>query len=398
MSHQSTSWTNIISGSPAPGSVIPVGTFEDIITKGPWADVRAFGATGDGVTDDTAAINLAITAAGVGGRVYFPKGTYIITSALLPLTAQTWFGDSISSVIKQTTSNEHIINATSSTSNDISAISISNLKLQGTGKGVGTGCGILLRSESQTLNEVQVFNLQITAIGQDGVRVEGTGRTKLFNLDVGACGRDGFRFGSGGAGFGTADNCLAVGCYSSGNDANGWTIGPASGESVNGSFIQCQAESSGAKGWEIGGSAGILNLERCKSEGGVTGFLISSVSFNIVLHCCAAAAHSGQGFDIDSQCTLINPNASDTNSGNDIDIASGVNQVTIIDPEGTVVDNNGENLIIGNNLVSNMIKMTKEFGVCELKHALLAEGAGGNICHVVVHSGDGDQLKPTHLQ
>jgi len=48
-------------------------TSTDIITKGPWHDVRAYGAVGDGTTDDAAAIQLAITAAGTDGYVYFPK-------------------------------------------------------------------------------------------------------------------------------------------------------------------------------------------------------------------------------------------------------------------------------------------------------------------------------------
>ncbi len=43
----------------------------------------AYGAVGDGVADDTAAIQAAITAAGVsGGIVFFPNGTYRLTSAL----------------------------------------------------------------------------------------------------------------------------------------------------------------------------------------------------------------------------------------------------------------------------------------------------------------------------
>lgn len=46
--------------------------------------VKDFGAVGDGVTDDTAAIQAAITAVGAagGGVVYFPRGIYAITSAL----------------------------------------------------------------------------------------------------------------------------------------------------------------------------------------------------------------------------------------------------------------------------------------------------------------------------
>lgn len=44
-------------------------------------NVKDFGAVGDGTTDDTAAIQAAITAVGAG-RLYFPPGTYKITSTL----------------------------------------------------------------------------------------------------------------------------------------------------------------------------------------------------------------------------------------------------------------------------------------------------------------------------
>jgi len=56
---------------------------DDLITKQPLTDVRAFGAKGDGVTDDTAAIQAALNfAEGVHGIVFFPHGTYKITSPL----------------------------------------------------------------------------------------------------------------------------------------------------------------------------------------------------------------------------------------------------------------------------------------------------------------------------
>jgi hypothetical protein len=46
-------------------------------------NVRALGATGNGTTDDTTAVQAAITAvASTGGLVYFPPGTYKLTAAL----------------------------------------------------------------------------------------------------------------------------------------------------------------------------------------------------------------------------------------------------------------------------------------------------------------------------
>lgn len=45
-------------------------------------NVRSYGAVGDGVTDDTAAIRAAILATPKGGVVYFPLGTYLVGSPL----------------------------------------------------------------------------------------------------------------------------------------------------------------------------------------------------------------------------------------------------------------------------------------------------------------------------
>lgn len=47
-----------------------------------WIDVTAFGATGDGTTDDTAAIAAAIASVTTGGTLYFPFGTYRVTSTI----------------------------------------------------------------------------------------------------------------------------------------------------------------------------------------------------------------------------------------------------------------------------------------------------------------------------
>lgn len=49
----------------------------------PWLDVRAFGAVGDGTTDDTSAIQAALNSVpSSGGVVYLPIGVYKVTSDL----------------------------------------------------------------------------------------------------------------------------------------------------------------------------------------------------------------------------------------------------------------------------------------------------------------------------
>lgn len=50
----------------------------------PWVDVRATGATGDGVTNDTSAISAAIATLTSGGIVFFPQGTYITDKITIP--------------------------------------------------------------------------------------------------------------------------------------------------------------------------------------------------------------------------------------------------------------------------------------------------------------------------
>jgi hypothetical protein len=58
-------------------------TLAQILSKAPVANVKAFGAVGDGVTDDAVAINAAIAYAFANGSVvYLPRGTYKVNSPI----------------------------------------------------------------------------------------------------------------------------------------------------------------------------------------------------------------------------------------------------------------------------------------------------------------------------
>jgi hypothetical protein len=62
--------------------------------NGERLNIREFGATGGGMTDDTTAIQTAINAAGAGDAVIFPKGTYLVTGLTVTkrITLMGWGG------------------------------------------------------------------------------------------------------------------------------------------------------------------------------------------------------------------------------------------------------------------------------------------------------------------
>jgi len=57
-----------------------------------WVNVKDYGATGDGTTDDYAAITAAINATAEGATVYFPPGTYMTGTTILLKPYRTYKG------------------------------------------------------------------------------------------------------------------------------------------------------------------------------------------------------------------------------------------------------------------------------------------------------------------
>jgi hypothetical protein len=94
--------------------------------------VKDFGAVGDGIVNDTTAIQAALNA---HKNVHFPAGTYKITSALILDNNHCLLGDGIGvTTINQTTIDQYGTSATSKTE-----IYISGITLNGTNSGIADG-------------------------------------------------------------------------------------------------------------------------------------------------------------------------------------------------------------------------------------------------------------------
>lgn len=92
---------------------------------------QPYGAAGDGVTNDTTAVQAAITAANAasGGFVFFPPGTYVVTSLTIPTNITLLGCGSGKSIIQSSYASEVLLVATG-------ALVGQGLKFKSTGKGL----------------------------------------------------------------------------------------------------------------------------------------------------------------------------------------------------------------------------------------------------------------------
>lgn len=136
---------------------IAAGTGETAL---PAVNVKAGGAKGDGVTDDTAAIQAAIDALPAGGTLYFPTGVYRVRNLALK-SHMTVCGDGFGSVIQLLDGLTGTNYQNCLTVNDVTDVTIRSLKLDGR-RATQTSTGT---AQDQRLNGIHVK-------GASDVRIE----------------------------------------------------------------------------------------------------------------------------------------------------------------------------------------------------------------------------------
>lgn len=125
-------------------------------------NAKDYGALGNGIADDTAAIQSTINAAGAaGGRVYIPVGTYLISSALTCAFSNVSFlGDGAASILKCNVTLAYLMYF-----NSVSNIALSQLAFYGHETAVGGKEGIRFDTVTSFLVENCLFSGPVDATG-----------------------------------------------------------------------------------------------------------------------------------------------------------------------------------------------------------------------------------------
>jgi hypothetical protein len=141
-------------------------------------NVLDFGATGDGVTDDTADINLAIVAlnnAG-GGQLSFPPGIYRVTASLTPITVPAIVqGHGTASVVRTATDGITVFTLSGSYSG------IKDLAITSTITAPTSAIAVLLNAANNYLDGVQITRFYDAVASNDNAYSWFITRSHIYN-------------------------------------------------------------------------------------------------------------------------------------------------------------------------------------------------------------------------
>lgn len=220
--------------------------------------VKEYGATGDGTTDDTAAIQAAIDSLPLaGGAIYLPAGTYKLSAAIAVRNALKLFGDGNSAtVLYQTNLSAHGISGT-----DILSLSIEDMRVSGPTN--GTGIGIMMeRFNNNATNYLYIKNVYVRTFGGDGIYVSNAIVSRFDLVVTESNAGNGFNLVGLNGVIGTSTQLNS--CFANANGLSGYRIDTMGYMSFN----ACAADSNQVS-YELLNCIG-LSFSGCGSEGSET--------------------------------------------------------------------------------------------------------------------------------
>ena len=215
-------------------------------------NVKSYGAAGSGSGNDAPSIQSAITAAAaVKGTVYFPPGTYRITSALTLATSGVTLAGAgpYASVITQATTNTNGLTITPAA--QLEQITIRDLGFTGTGSGTGIGLKVGDSGLTYLMAVCQFTNLLIQSWGSDGFQGWGLGACRWSNVKS---------LSNGGKGFSMTAGTLYK-------------------------FDSCWAKSNTAQGFYLYNIADGATIQGCGSDSNTVGYDINQVNGCSMISC-----------------------------------------------------------------------------------------------------------------
>jgi hypothetical protein len=305
--------------------------------------VKDFGAVGDGVTDDTAAIQASIDAivtAG-GGKVFVPRGKYLVSSTI-DLAA--WYGapaiifegegygpwnkDGVVATSEHTslfvvaTDGFNVFNI-ASTSQTV----VQNISIRDTSGSRTSGAAIYLERNGDGIvsDDGNVTGVLIKQVGikgfQDGIRAIRLQTSTIDQVFIEDCTRDGIRLETTAAGGGTSvtlSNCFVKECGQDNYSMYGMAYS---------AFVNCASDSSTRHAYYLDGTTRnntSISFTGCGAEGaGDDGIHITASNFGVTIVGCGIGPTTGDGIYSAGQGVTIIGGKIQSTTGFGINAASG---------------------------------------------------------------------------
>lgn len=260
-----------------------------------WFNVKDYGAKGDNVTDDTAAINATILAANAvgGGTVYLPRGIYKISSAIQMKSHIKFMGDGdfVTEIIMTSTT------ANAFEGSSLIYVTMESFRLTGPNSGTGQGIKFLVEFDYCLLKDITVTNF-----GSTGIEIEQPIVSNFTRVTSRLNGASGFYIHGTGLGAGTSlsmDSCWAHDNVAHGYNFNNMTycalVACAADNQINGSTA----------GYLIDTCTG-FSMVGCGSEGNNIGIKFNGGTTHFVGgFFCYATIATGIGIYVTAGCTNV---------------------------------------------------------------------------------------------